>query len=656
MYRIMFVDIEVLQEEGKFPYPKEAERPVICLTVYDNYMKKFITLIQKDNLEPHVEDKDKNWNVVYLNNERDLFLMFLKIYKTIDPDIVTAWNISFDIPYLIQRASKKGYFDPKELSPIGRVEIDWENNDVIIGGVQVLDMLTAYRKIKHQPSYSLKYIAKAEGLAEKTEEAEDIPWLYENNLDRLVFYNKRDDEIIVQLEEKFGIIQQFIDMVNYAGVNDINAPLMFSVLLDTLALRIAKKEGVVLPNKKSKRHKSYKGAIVFEPIGSIHKNVIILDMNRYYPSIILTLNISPETFGKNTDKLGIVPKMVIYLYKQRKKYEQLMEQYDPGSPEYQNYARKRQVVKDLLNSVYGYLGYRKSRFFNIEMAETVTATARKGLLFIKDIVENNMGYKIIYGDTDSIFIKVPGEYNIQELVNIGKEIEDTINKELEKFAYEELKAKQNYLSVGFEKIYSPVLFIPGVKKRYSARVIYEKGKETDYVLVKGFDTIRTDSPEVLREVQGKIIEMILYGKSREEILEFVREIYNNLKKGKYSPNELGIPKGIQKPLEAYGGYKNGRVIPIPFHIRAAIWSNKYLGTNFGEGNKVKVLYVKKVHGYPSTDVIAFTDDTKLPELEIDTEKYINWLKSKVEDFLRILDISWYEIEGGKNLWDLLKKN
>lgn len=629
--RIILLDIEVLQEGTRFPNPDEADRPIICYTIYDNYLNKFITIVQRYDLKYTHTDIEDNWCVVKVSNEIDLLKIFIALMQRSDPDIVVSWNTDFDVKYLVNRLNR----------------LDFSTS--IFDHVQVFDMLSAYKRIKNIRSYTLGYVAKVEGITHKTESASDIPWLYENDLDRLIKYNYTDTLILKELEDKVGVISMYWQMKSYVGVPDINDCFHFSVLLDTVLLRLAKKRGVCLPSKQyDNENKGFEGAIVFDPIPGIHSNVITLDMSRFYPSIVLSLNISPEIYKNNynpkQDVIGIVPEMVMYLMEERKYYEKQMKQYTPGTPEYELFAGKRQVVKDLLNAVWGFLGYERSRIYVQKLAALTTKTAREGLLWVKEQAEKE-GYSVIYGDTDSIFIKLPYK-NIDELVEKGRELADKITRSFDQFAKEKLGLDEHQFAIDFEKVFDTIFFIPHTKKRYAGRCIYEKGKETDYILIRGLEVRRTDTSEITVDLQYNVIEMILHRKSNDEIIGYIRDIVNKIKNGSVDPRDLAISKGIQRRINSYG--VGGKA--LPFHIRAAIYSNRNLGTRFDKGDKIKILYVKRISGLPRTDVIAFTDDMKLPDMVIDYDKMIDvTVRSKVEKLLALRNIHWSDILGQHSL-------
>jgi len=137
------------------------------------------------------------------------------------------------------------------------------------------------------------------------------------------------------------------------------------------------------------------------------------------------------------------------------------------------------------------------------------------------------------------------------------------------------------------------------------RIIYNKG-ECDYIDAKGFENIRTDQSIFTRELLNELFEMIFHGATKEEIREFIN---NKLRDFTKTPlTEIGISKGISKPFDKYKANTP--------HIRGAIYSNTYLGTNFQYGDKVQFLWVKGVEGLPPTNVICFDENTDLSRYNI----------------------------------------
>jgi DNA polymerase I len=166
--------------------------------------------------------------------------------------------------------------------------------------------------------------------------------------------------------------------------------------------------------------------------------------------------------------------------------------------------------------------------------------------------------------------------------------------------------------VKFEKLYAR-FFSGGKKKRYAGLLVWKEGVDAHKIDIVGFETKRSDSPKVTRDAMKTLIEMVLEGKPYEEIRSTISDVIRKYRAGKYTLDEIGIPGGIGKQLEDYDIQDA--------QVRAAVYSNTYLGTNFGKGSKPKRLYIKSVTSkYPRTDVVCFEYPDQIPgEFVIDRD-------------------------------------
>ncbi|MBM3441009.1 MAG: hypothetical protein FJX94_09175, partial [Bacteroidetes bacterium] len=99
------------------------------------------------------------------------------------------------------------------------------------------------------------------------------------------------------------------------------------------------------------------------------------------------------------------------------------------------------AFKVTANSLYGQIGAKTSAVFLKDIAASTTATGRKQLLTAKDYVESRyMGAKVIYGDTDSIFVDfqpkdadgnlITGKAGLERSIELGKEVSKGIRQVL----------------------------------------------------------------------------------------------------------------------------------------------------------------------------------------------------------------------------------
>ncbi len=171
----------------------------------------------------------------------------------------------------------------------------------------------------------------------------------------------------------------------------------------------------------------------------------------------------------------------------------------------------------------------------------------------KKFIED-MGHKVIYGDTDSIFIKFNFEFkNLEEKKEFGKKIQNEINVYFENYVKKEFKQK-SYLNIEFEKIYSK--FFIASKKRYVG--FDEITNKIKYV---GMEAIRGDWTELAQNFQMNLINQIFGGNSKQKIEEFILEEIKKLESGKYD-NLLIYTKKITKQLNEYTKM-------TPPHVKAA---------------------------------------------------------------------------------------
>jgi DNA polymerase I len=610
--RVWYLDIEVLSET--LPSHEDPKYPICSITVYDSYIRRYYTLTLAGNTAVQKYD---DWTLTFINNEDELIKTFLKMYMKAQPDIITGWNISFDINYLSARVKRLGY-------------------DISFVNSQIFDMLDSFRNIYKRPSYKLKVIAVDEGFTNTFE-------TFNMNMTPEVMsrYNMNDVKYLIMLDERYKLLEYYWNLKEFVGVNHLEDTLYSSVLVDTALLRLARKLNIILPSKREIETSPYTGATVLEPPKGIYENVAVFDMNRYYPSIIISFNISPETISDEgdirygsikfrTDKEGLIPTLCKYFMKVRDRIEEQIKTLPPNDIMYDKLKMKSNTAKYLINAIYGFLGYEGSRIYDYRLAETITAIGREGIMKCKEIAEKH-GYKVLYGDTDSIMIQIP----LNDVENLTK----ILNDEISKYFRDMYELKTCNIKLKSEAYYDRVVFF-GVKKRYVAHMIYEKGVPCDKIKIVGLEAIRTDQSNYSRKVQSKLIEMILKGSSVEDIKAFIKRSIDDIKHQNIL--DIAIVKGIDKPLDEYKS--------IPPHVRGALWSNMNLNTNFKGGDRVYMIWVKYVKDYPKTDVIAFDEDTKLPidKIVIDWDRMIDTnIIQKVDEILKVVGVDIKQILYGE---------
>ena len=155
---------------------------------------------------------------------------------------------------------------------------------------------------------------------------------------------------------------------------------------------------------------------------------------------------------------------------------------------------------------------------------------------------------MIYGDTDSCMVQLLQRSRKEQTIATAKTIEKRLNESYKDFAKNELNADVHFFSIKFEKIYAR-FFQAGKKKRYAGSLVWKEGKDVKEIDIVGFEIRRSDTPQITKDVQQRVMEMILEGEGKEEIRKYLIEIVKKYRAGEYSLDMIGIPGGIGKDLD-----------------------------------------------------------------------------------------------------------
>jgi len=566
--KILSVDIET-DSRGKGIY---------CISLYTEglkdkgaYKKVLLVASDKDIGKPlH--------NAISINTEKEVLEKFAELVKEINPDIITGWNvIDFDFKIIKEKFEK--YNIPFIL---GRA--DWtcklelnsqfmRDSSADFPGRQVLDgiqlLRTSFIKLDN---YKLETAANVflgeKKLVGQENKGEEIDNLYKNNQQKLVDYNLKDSELVYKILYKTSAIQLTIQrsMITGMTLERVRASV---ASLDSLFLRYAKQHKIVLNSSRfSEKDEPFKGGYVMNSKPGIYDYVLVLDFKSLYPSIIRTLNIDPYSFVKkenlpkklNKDKYitaangavfknqdGILPQIIQDVWKQRDEAKKHKKQ-----------PHVIYALKIIMNSFYGVLGNPSCRFYNPELSNAITYTAEEVIKLTTKKVEE-LGYDVIYGDTDSVFV-VSKAKNNADAEKIGKKIEKYINEFYEGHIKEKYHRK-SFFEIQFEKLFK-VFLMPtvrgseeGTKKRYAGLLVVDGKEEMSFT---GMEFVRSDWTDLSKKFQMELFEKVF---RKEETSEYIRKFVEDLRTGKYD-NMLIYKKNINKPLSEY-------TKTTPPHVKAA---------------------------------------------------------------------------------------
>ena len=546
-HRVLTFDIEVEMISG-LPNTKEAQNEITAIAAHDGATKLFdvFVLDKERKVKNNAKNFSKDGREVTLHifdNEKNLLLAFLNYYQEIDPTILTGWNIDFfDIPYLYNRIKNVcGESHAKRLSRIGEAFWSPYREKYSFGGVSILDYIKLYKNYNYglESSYTLNHIATKELGRGKVEYEGSLDDLFVNDLEKFIEYNIVDVDLVVSMDEKL----KFIDLcraICHAGFVPYEDYIYSSKFLEGACLAYLKKQGLVATNKPKDRNErmqalrdnneeKFIGAYVKEPIVGKYDWIYDLDLTSLYPSIIMTLNISPETkigkienwdaekyikggetdyrlIGKDGEiydytkqeleevikdsNLGVASNGVLYSqdtpgliadildtwFKQRVEFRKLEKKYgEAGDTEkYEFYGKRQLVQKILLNSMYGVLGLPAFRFYDVDNAEAVTLT---GQVVIKKTAEmaNRKYWKElettddynVYIDTDSIYMMAEPlvKHRYPEYKTFD---EKRMAQEVNTIAEE----TQSFLNSFYDLLAERFFFIPKEKHRFEIKKEY----------------------------------------------------------------------------------------------------------------------------------------------------------------------------------------
>lgn len=335
--------------------------------------------------------------------------------------------------------------------------------------------------------------------------------------------------------------------------------------LSSLQLSWAYKNNYLIPSKKREpeEFKSAKtllladrGGLTFMPPLGYQEDVAELDFVSMYPSIMVTCNVSPETINctccknKKVPELeysvcekreGIVAATLRSVVNRRAYYKKKKKEYK-GKNEtlFRMYEARQSVLKWMLVSCFGYLGYKNARFGRIEAHESVNAFSREAILQAKEVAEDN-GYELIHGIIDCVWLKKAGASE-QDYKQLCAQITAKVG-----------------IDISLEGIYDWILF-PASKMdpliptatRYCGW--YKHGE----LKIRGIEIRKRDTPVFIKNMQNEMLELMSTAKtiaclqkSVPDLLEIVKKNVLLLKSGKVNPMELVLRRHITKEAEEY---------------------------------------------------------------------------------------------------------
>ncbi len=649
-------DIEVEEtSDGTLPNPMISRQKVISISFAATDGLKMVYVLERPNQEDGEYNVDfpKDAKIFFFTEERELLKETFRIFWEY-PIILTFNGDNFDNLYLYHRAKKLKIKD--EVNPI-----------YVSRGGGMVTHNTDYKHSIHLDIFQFYANRSIKGYAfggvylKNSLEAVASSLLGEGKIKHegtlignmtsanLIYYNLVDSLLTLELTTfnnnvmwNLLIVLMRITKLPFQDI----FRLQISAWIRSLMFSIHRAKNCIIPRMNEletrgnfliRESDRIEGAYVIDPIPGIHFNVAVLDFSSLYPSIIKTKNLSYDTvrcqhpecksnkipYIKNswacTKKMGIFAYVIGFLRDVRVKWFKPLSNNKNITPQERQTANvMTSALKVFINGSYGVIGSSIFPLYYRPAAEATTAIARFSIHKTIEKAES-MGIKVLYGDTDSVFLLHPTKEQVDNLVKWSEEKLD-LDLELEK-TYQFLalsKRKKNYIGV------------------------YKGGEIVD---LKGLLAKKHNTPNFIKnkfaEVQKiltTITDMGSFNANRQKIINIIKKtsqlIGKPIEKGGFSIQDYGIMVALRKKIDAYD---KGN----PQHVRAARLLPEKEQKQLERGSFINFVKTRSNEGVKPLSMATLND--------IDYTKYKEMVKSTFEQILDALNIEYDEVLGIKKL-------
>lgn len=524
-----------------------------------------------------------------------------------DPDLITGWNlVDFDLQVLQRRFRdlnvpfQLGRTDDQSWYRSGEV---WGGSTMVIHGRQILDALHLLRgTLQRFEDYRLDTVANAilgrgkllEG-DEGSSRAAKITEVYREDRATFCAYCLEDARLVLDILAAEGLINLTLRRGLLTGL-PLERAWVSVAAFDNIYINALHQRGMVAPTTGVDRTPGAgaPGGLIIPAKAGLYRNVFVFDFKSLYPSIIRTFNIDPlahiEGQEAGSDETGatpchvpeaapgrvadgdrtvgfleapngarfsrtpgILPSMLEQFFKRR-------EEARTTGDELASFT-----YKIVMNSFYGVLASASCRFAAPQLAGAITEFGHYILKWCRDELEKD-GYKVLYGDTDSVFVDLdPVERpESDQAMDMGRMVCDRINAQLVAHVRERYGVA-SFLELELEKCYHRFLLpsMRGDVERGRAKGYAGLRRETDgdRVEIVGMEAVRRDWTDLAHRLQGVLLDRVFHDvpgiEIEEEIYHWVQEVRSGRR------DELLVyRKNLRKPVESY-------TRSVPPHVKAA---------------------------------------------------------------------------------------
>ncbi|MHA1478715.1 MAG: DNA polymerase domain-containing protein, partial [Promethearchaeota archaeon] len=447
------IEVKVGEYNYRIPDARLAKQEIISISFVASDGLKLVYALEREGLtfDKLHEDFPDDAKLYFFKTEKELLTESFRIMWEY-PVIITFNGDNFDLNYMFHRAQKLEI--DQDLNPIhvkrgfgimAKAECDLRKGiHIDVFNFFFNRSISGYAFGGKYQSASLNAISEALLGEKKYEHEEDI---HDMEYDVLSWYNLKDSILTLDLT-KFNnsLVWNLIILlcrITKLPIHDMIRRQISTWIQNIFYFEHRRKE-ILIPRKseisEAKRggklmsksdDKKFQGAYVIQPVPGIHYDVVVMDFASLYPSIIKEFNLSYETvlcphkddednlikgtpYHICTHKMGIFSYVVGFLRDTRVKY------FKPKSTD-KNLTQKQrsyyhtiqQALKVFINASYGVFGSKNFPLFCLPVAESTTGI---GQYSIKQTIKKaeELGVKVLYGDTDSVFLLNPSSSQMKE--------------------------------------------------------------------------------------------------------------------------------------------------------------------------------------------------------------------------------------------------
>lgn len=515
-----------------------------------------------------------NMRVHNVASELALIQLVIEFVRVADPEILTGYDLARgSYGYLSHRAAHHGI---DLCAALGRLAPEHPSDGLLVSGRHIIDAATAVRRSAAVAQHSLEHVVQAV-LHERFPSyapATLSSWLTGRapHAARAVAHMARYAAHVLRLLDRCDIIPRAAESARICGL-DFTAALTrgSQFRVESMLLRIAKPLSYMLVSPSRTQVAQQRAAeaipLVMEPEARVYSGpVAVLDFQLLYPSMIIAYNLCystclgyidaprlgttnyarrPGVLAELGEDVYVAPNGLLFVrsHVRQSLFARMLSEVlstrvmvrsaPHGTPSFERRRYARQLsLKLLANVTYGYAGASFSgRMPCVELADAIVQSARETLEHAAAWISRSVpGARVVYGDTDSLFVHFPGR-TVADAFALGGYIAESVTN-----------ANPDPVRFCLEKVYDGSVLVS--KKRY-AGLMYASPSSSPTLDVKGLEMVRRDGNVALQRLQEACLRMLFVSRDLSAIKRYCQRQWCLLRSGRISPAHLVIAKPVR---------------------------------------------------------------------------------------------------------------